>query len=126
MKKLKDGMFILVGLICIALGSIGIVLPILPTTPFFVLAAVMFGKGSKGIYQWFVKTSLYRKHVASLVESKSMTARSKACLLGMVTLVLMTAIIIASNWWIRGILILVALFHYYYFLLKIKTIKEEL
>lgn len=125
MKKLKDGIFITIGLLCVALGSIGIVLPILPTTPFYMLAAVMFGKGSKGIYQWFVTTSLYRKHVASLVQSKAMTARAKACLLGMVTLVLMVTMIIASNWWIRGILVVVAIFHYYYFLLKIKTIKEE-
>lgn len=125
MKKLKDGIFILVGLLCVALGSIGIVLPILPTTPFFVLAAVMFGKGSKGIYQWFVTTNLYRKYVASLVQSKAMTARAKACLLGMVTIVLTIAILIASTWLIRIILVAVALFHYYYFLLKIKTIKEE-
>lgn len=125
MKKLKDGIFILVGLLCVALGSIGIVLPILPTTPFFVLAAVMFGKGSKGGYQWFVTTNLYRKYVASLVQSKAMTARAKACLLGMVTIVLTIAILIASTWLIRIILVAVALFHYYYFLLKIKTIKEE-
>ena len=125
MKKLKDGIFITVGLLCVALGSIGIVLPILPTTPFFVLATVMFGKGSRGIYQRFVSTRLYRNHVASLVQSKSMTARAKACLLGMVTLVMMVAIIIASSWWIRLILVVVVLFHYYYFLLKIKTIKEE-
>lgn len=125
MKKLKDGIFIMAGLLCMVLGSIGIVLPILPTTPFFLLAAVMFGKGSKVIYQWFISTKLYQKHVASFVQSKSMTARAKVCLLGMVTVVLIIATIIASNWWIRGVLIMVALFHYYYFLLKIKTIKEE-
>lgn len=125
MKRLRDGFLIMVGLICVVLGSIGIVLPILPTTPFFVLAAVMFGKGSKGIYQWFLSTKLYQKYVASFVQSKSMTTGAKVCLLSMVTVVLIIAIIIASNWWIRGVLIMVALFHYYYFLLKIKTIKDE-
>lgn len=125
MKRIRDGFFIMVGLLCVILGSIGVVFPILPTTPFFVLAAVMFGKGSKGIYQWFLATKLYEKYVASFLQSRSMTAGAKVCLLGMVTLVLAVATIIATNWWIRGVLIIVALFHYYYFLLKIKTIKDE-
>ncbi|WP_455716271.1 YbaN family protein [Anaerosporobacter sp.] len=125
MNKIKDSIFTIVGLLCVALGSIGILLPILPTTPFFVLAAVMFGKGSKGIYQWFLSTKMYQKHVASFVQSKSMTAGEKVCLLGMVTMILAISTMIASNWWVRGVLLMVAVFHYYYFLLKIKTTKDE-
>ncbi|MDF1854958.1 YbaN family protein [Pseudooceanicola sp.] len=44
----------LFGLICLSLGAIGIVLPLLPTVPFLLLAAFCFAKGSETLHNWLI------------------------------------------------------------------------
>ena len=51
------------GILCLVLGTIGVVLPILPTVPFYMATVFCFAKGSKRLHDWFLGTSLYKKHV---------------------------------------------------------------
>lgn len=73
--------FIVFGFIFIGLGCLGIPLPVLPTTPFFLLAAICFAKGSKRLETWFKSTKLYHKHLESFVENRSMTLKAKLTIL---------------------------------------------
>ena len=60
-----------------ALGAIGVLLPVLPATPFLLLAAVLFAKSSKRLHQWFVQTKLYQRHLESFVRNREMTLETK-------------------------------------------------
>ena len=51
MKKVINGICVVLAFVCVGLGAIGIVVPILPTTPLFLAAAVLFAKGSKRFHQ---------------------------------------------------------------------------
>ena len=51
------------GILCLVLGTIGVVLPILPTVPFYMATVFCFAKGSKRLHDWFLGTSLYKKHL---------------------------------------------------------------
>ena len=67
---------------------IGIVLPILPTVPFFLLTVFFFANSSQKLHDWFISTNMYKKHLDSFVKKKGMTVRTKATILTSVTLLM--------------------------------------
>lgn len=81
-------LYIVLGLLFLALGTVGIGLPLLPTVPFYLLAAFFLGKGSRKLDAWFKGTGFYQAHVKPLQEGKGMTVRAKAKAFGTVTLLL--------------------------------------
>ena len=66
-------LWIIAGFICLGLGTVGIVLPILPTVPFYLATVFCFAKSSRRLHDWFLGTSLYRRHLDSFVRRKAMT-----------------------------------------------------
>ena len=67
---IKRIVFIIVGCICLILGTVGVFVPILPTTPFYLLTAYCFARSSKKLDEWFKGTKLYKKHLESYVKKK--------------------------------------------------------
>ncbi|MDR1953545.1 MAG: YbaN family protein [Clostridiales Family XIII bacterium] len=114
--------FLIIGLLSVGLGAIGVVLPILPSTPFFLLALYCFARSSKRLHTWFLSTSLYKKHLQTFVNHKSMTMKTKLSILISVTVVMgagfyfMKAVPVG-----RILLAIVWVAHMYYFLFRVKT-----
>lgn len=117
--------YIILGFIFLVLGVIGIVLPILPTTPFFILTAFFFAKGSDKFHNWFINTGIYKKYIDTLVKDKKMEMNSKIKVLSIITLLFIIGFIFMHNIYAKFIMMIVLLGHYYYFIVKIKTINEE-
>lgn len=76
------------GGISFLLGTAGIVLPLVPTVPFYLLTAFSFAKGSEKFYRWFLDSSFYKNHLADYKRDRSMTWKAKLRILVMVTLVM--------------------------------------
>ena len=74
--KLKRLFFLILGCVCLALGCVGIVLPVLPTVPFFLATVFCFANSSEKLHTWFLGTELYQKHLDSFVKKKGMTAQT--------------------------------------------------
>lgn len=126
--KLKQILFLILGCICLGLGCVGIVLPILPTVPFFLVTVFCFANSSQKLHDWFVGTKMYKKHLESFVKKKGMTAKTKATIITSVTLLMgfgfvmmflkeiyVPCIILAAVW----------ICHIIYFVFGVKTIHLE-
>lgn len=123
MRKIINAIFVALGFLSLVLGIVGIVLPILPTTPFMLLAAGCFAKGSSRFHKWFIGTKLYRKYIEQTIKNKEMTKENKRNVLAMVSTLLLIGFVFSPVWYAKAIITVIFLGHWYYFLFKIKTIK---
>lgn len=118
MKKI---LYILIGCISLGLGIIGVILPILPTVPFMLLAAFCFAKSSERLDGWFKNTKLYRENNIK----NGMTKQAKIRIMCSVTLLMSIGFIMME---LKGIvvgnviLLIVWIFHMAYFTFGVKTV----
>ena len=73
--------FLTIGAISFALGTAGIVLPLLPTVPFYMLTLFCLARGSERFHKMFLESSLYQKTVAAYERDKALTLRAKLSIL---------------------------------------------
>jgi uncharacterized membrane protein YbaN (DUF454 family) len=85
------GLWIALGTACLVLGTVGVVLPILPTVPFYMATVLCFAKGSERLHDWFVGTRLCERHLDGFVRGRGMTMADKLRVVGTVTLVMASA-----------------------------------
>ena len=73
--------FLAIGAISFALGTAGIVLPLLPTVPFYMLTLFCLARGSERFHKMFLESSLYQKTVGAYERDKALTLRTKLSIL---------------------------------------------
>lgn len=124
--KISKIIFIAVGCICLGLGTVGMILPILPTVPFYMATAFCFAKSSEKLHRWFISSEMYKKHLQSFVEKRGMLLKTKLTILTTVTLLMGFGFVMMSRVPVaRVILAVVWVCHIIYFVFGVKTIKTE-
>ena len=116
--------FLALGCVCLALGTVGVFLPILPTVPFYLATLFCFSQSSKRLHDWFLGTSLYKKHLQSYVEKRGMAPRTKAGIIGTVTLLMGAGFFLMARkglWVPCAILAAVWTAHVVYFMFFVKN-----
>jgi len=76
-QKVARALWLVVGLICVGLGAVGMVLPILPTTPFLLAAAACFCKSSTRLYNWLLNNKLFGEYLRNYKEGRGLPMRTK-------------------------------------------------
>lgn len=124
-RQIVKLLFVSTGFITLGLGVVGMFVPVLPTTPFLLISSFCFVKGSERFDKWFRSTKIYKKHLEDLVRDRSMTLKQKVSINLLADTMILIAFFMVDKLWVRIILILCILYKWYYFIFKIKTIKEK-
>ena len=75
--RITKALLIAAGTISLALGTIGIVLPILPTTPFLLLSAACYCRSSDRLYHWLINNKLFGEYIKNYREGKGIPLKTK-------------------------------------------------
>jgi uncharacterized protein len=76
-SSLKKAIFIVAGTISLGLGAVGVFLPILPTTPFLLLSAACYYKGSERMHRWLLSNKLFGSYIRNYREGKGISPKGK-------------------------------------------------
>ena len=103
-------LLIALGSICLALGVIGIFLPLLPTTPFLLLSAALYVRSSDELYQWLIHQKYLGTYIRNFREHKAIPLRAKIISVTMVWMTLTyCAIMVSEEIWIKIIFLILAI-----------------
>lgn len=103
--------YILLGLgyLCVALGVLGMALPLLPTTPFILLASYLFFRSSPRAQQWLLSNRLFGEMIRNYQINRAIPLHAKIYSLTLLWLTITSsALFFIDNWWIRLLLLVVA------------------
>ena len=124
---MKKTIYIILGCLCLGLGTIGVFVPVLPTVPFYLATVYFFSRSSEKLHNWFLSTELYKKHLQSYVEKRGMLLKTKIGIIASVTLLMSIGFFLMARkgiWIPCIILAIVWISHIIYFIFGVKTIQE--
>lgn len=110
MNRLAQILLIIIGTISIALGILGIFLPLLPTTPFLLLGASCYIKGSERLYIWLINNRFLGAYIKNYHEKKGISLKSKILAISMLWITMFFSMFfLQSMLYIRILLLFIAL-----------------
>ena len=92
-------LWLLAGVLFVTVGAIGVILPLLPTTPFLLLAAYCFARSSPGLHGWLLNHRTFGPLISNWDQYGSIDRRSKRLALIVIVLTPIITILIGVPWW---------------------------
>ena len=122
---MRNPLFFVLAWLCTGLATLGVFLPVLPTTPFLLLAAFLFAKSSSKCHAWLCKTRIYRAYVLPFLEQGGIPFGRKIRILVISYAVMGISAFLVQRPLVWGILGAVALFLLWLMLVRIPTAGKE-
>jgi uncharacterized membrane protein YbaN (DUF454 family) len=102
-------LLVIAGSISLVVGAVGVIVPVLPTTPFLILAAICFGRGSTRCYRWLVTNRVFGRYLDDYLCGRGVSWKVKAgVLLLLWGVIIVTAVLLVTHTWVRVLLFAVA------------------
>jgi uncharacterized membrane protein YbaN (DUF454 family) len=105
---LKRYLFIVLGTLCLAIGIVGIFTPILPTTPFLLLAAFCYLRGSARFHRWLMNNRVFGGYIRSYTEGRGIPLKLKLFTIALLWVTIGISIWLVSNAIVTAVLLFVA------------------
>jgi uncharacterized protein len=121
--KIIRVILIIAGSISVGLAMLGIILPVLPTTPFLLIAAACYIRSSEKLYNWLINNKYFGPYILNYQKHKGIPLHAKIIGIALLWLTIgYSAIYIISIDYIKVILLIIAVGVTIY-LISLKTIK---
>jgi len=103
-------LLITIGIISLALGVLGVFLPILPTTPFLLLSASLFAHSSDRMYNWLLNHKVFGEYIRSFREDKAIPLKIKIYSISLLWIVMSVTIFtaVSEKLWLQILLAFIA------------------
>jgi len=123
-EQARKTFWVALGTVLVALGVVGIALPLLPTTPFLLAAAACYLRGSERMHRWLVNHRWLGPYIRNYLEGRGIPWRTKALAIMLLWLTIsLSAWLVVSHWALRGLLLVIAVGVTVH-LLRMKTLAE--
>lgn len=98
-----------VGMVSVILGVLGIFLPVLPTTPFLLLAAACYVRSSERFYQWLISHPKLSQYILAYIDGSGLPRRAKIYTIAMLWLTMSLSLFLIPLWPVRAVMVIVGL-----------------
>src|SRR4030043_1367749 len=124
--KLKRRFFVIVGTIAVGMGVFGIIVPVLPTTPFLLLAAICYMRGSQRLYNALLCNRFIGSYVRNYLEGRGMSLKMKVWTLSLLWIAIVCTALLAIDSLIIRIILAVVLVGVTIHILTVKPAKKNM
>lgn len=124
MRQIKKIALLIAGSLSLGLGILGILLPLLPTTPLLLLAAACYVRSSERVYKWLITNKWFGPYIKNFRSGKGIPLKAK--IMGVTVLWLSigySAFFVIHMIWLRVVILLIAAY-FTWFILSFKTLRE--
>lgn len=111
-ESMKKILYISLGCLTFCLGTIGIFLPLLPTTIFYILTAFFWMRSSEYLYTKFIESTHYQKYIQESIVEKKITPLGRIKLFSTLFVVFAIPCVIVRNPFMTTTLVIVYLLHF--------------
>ncbi|WP_085993480.1 YbaN family protein [Oceanobacillus senegalensis] len=125
MKSIKRVFLIIVGSLSLGLGIIGIVLPLIPTTPLLILAAACYIRSSDRLYHWLITNKHFGPYILNYREGKGIPLKAKVIGVTLLWISMLYTIIFVVPIIFVKILLFLTASYFTWFILKQKTLHTK-
>lgn len=109
LPKLYRYLYLISGILLVAIGVIGIFLPVLPTTIFLILASACFVKSSPRANEWLKNHKIFGMYIKNYQDKTGLTVKAKVINISLLwIMILLSAFFFTNEFYIRIILLMIA------------------
>lgn len=101
-------LYVAAGSLCFVLGALGLFLPVLPTTPFWLLTAYFYVNSSSALYERVMRLPVFGYHIRCFRRYRAIPLRGKVWSIGMLWCTILLSAWLVGRWWLVVLLLIVA------------------
>lgn len=123
--QVRNWILIGIGSLSVALGILGVLLPVLPTTPFLLLAAACYIRSSDRFYHWLITNRWFGAYIKNYREGYGIPKSTKIVVISLLWLTIGFSAIVVVPALIGKIMLVIIAIGVTYHIVKVKTLRED-